>query len=1311
MISAVATAAIAFALVVGQAGVSYASAKPAPSGSSTVPKAAPAGSATPSKSAAAATPTPKSFAKPAANAPTAQQQRAKAGKAALASTNVADTCSGAIQPTTVYPCANLDAGATDTFTLAVPHANDLVFLVVTATDGEQLPVTMTAPDASSVTCQLNNGFPGPYQCATGAAGSYTLQIADAGTAVGFTVSYVPLLFDTACTAITTADLSFTAPNHTGSLAAGAVGDCFSLNQPAGTVLQNLTFTYQIAASVFDSTGAQICGANSNCTLTGTGPYRVLVAEVYADAMDYRWQFDRLSNPTGCLAQPTLSYGRVPVSTSTDLCRALDAPTAGDYQVGAVTPDGGNMSGTVYDATGTQICQVGLTVCTLPAGLSYLIVDQYTSPLAAFGVVFFAVTETSGCTPINDTGFASGAVTGSFIGAGEQICLTLPTASGKAVTVLNGLTANVVAPYVQVVDASGAQMCNNFDFGYGICTLSGTAPFRVLLSNEVTGAYNIMAQRTDSAAGCLAWPQSGFDGSYGVSVALTASARAKCLSIPAGQHSTGEMIDYSNTANVVNASVAIIGPAGNTVCTGNSTAVCALTAGTSYTALLVGSEADTYHLVRRDISQTATCAAPVSTTPGGASTQTMLTSDLDARCYRVTAAAGDKLMMGVRAVGVGSSGAILEVADGSGHIVCRQFGVPCRVSGSTTYQVIVIASGYAGTSIQASTDIWLVGSATDWSSTCKAHTLSMGGFAPITDTLTESHTGYCAVVPIKPSQAMGVFGASSATSGGFPWVSMYGTDNWTSFGYCNNLNSGDLADLCSIPSSATAGQAVMLVFPYDNAALPLALTMQGVCAQSCTPATPAPTMTSVTPATGQSGSTIRMVVKGTGLNMGDQVRLTDNGSPMGNGYMSSPVTASADGTSLTIDFFPYAVDAGAYDITLIAPGTNGWAGGPSVTLPQAFTVTAAAPAVNGDLFEPLSPTRILDTRSGLGAPKARVGAGGTVKLQVDGAGGVPTSGVTAVVLNVTAVNASAATYISVYPDGEPVPASSNLNVAQGQTLPNLVTVRVVNGIVDINNHAGNVDLLADVVGYYDNEGSGSALNTTGPQRILDTRSSNQRLGAGGTVSLQVAGVGGVPAYGVTAVVLNVTAVNPSAASYVTVYPDSHPLPNVSNLNFVAGQTIANLVIVPVYDGKIDLRNANGNVDLLADVTGYYATGGSGFQATGPTRLLDTRNGTGGHTGAVGPGGIVTLTVAGVQGIPATGVTAVVLNVTVTGPTASSWLTVYPDGQPLPGVSNLNFGPGQTLANLVIVPVINGKIDFRNANGSTQILADVAGYFTS
>ncbi|MGW6785886.1 hypothetical protein [Streptomyces sp. NPDC054987] len=96
--------------------------------------------------------------------------------------------------------------------------------------------------------------------------------------------------------------------------------------------------------------------------------------------------------------------------------------------------------------------------------------------------------------------------------------------------------------------------------------------------------------------------------------------------------------------------------------------------------------------------------------------------------------------------------------------------------------------------------------------------------------------------------------------------------------------------------------------------------------------------------------------------------------------------------------------------------------------------------------------------------------------------------------------------------------------------------------------------------------------------------------------------------------------------------------------------------------------------------------------------------------VGQGGTVTLQVAGTSTIPASGVTAVVLNVTATDPTTDSHVSVYPNGTTRTSASNLNFTTGQTIPNLVIVPVVNGRVSFYNNAGAVDLIADVAGYYT-
>lgn len=395
------------------------------------------------------------------------------------------------------------------------------------------------------------------------------------------------------------------------------------------------------------------------------------------------------------------------------------------------------------------------------------------------------------------------------------------------------------------------------------------------------------------------------------------------------------------------------------------------------------------------------------------------------------------------------------------------------------------------------------------------------------------------------------------------------------------------------------------------------------------------------------------------------------------------------------------------------------------------LAAAGPALAAATVEPgafvsLPPTRVLDTRSGLGAPRTPVAAAGTVHLDVLGHGGVPNAGVSAVLLNVTVTGTGGSGYVTAYPDGATRPTASNLNFAAGQTVANLVAVQVgADGGVALYNGSGRtVGLLADVAGWY---AAGEPVAATGafvslpPTRLLDTRTG---LGAPrapvaptGTVHLQVTGRGGVPAEGVSAVLVNVTVTNPTASGYVTVHPDGATRPTASNLNFGARQTVPNLVAVPVGDtGGIALFNGTGGrSDLLADVAGYYLEGDGtqvdgSFVALPPTRVLDTRSGNGTAPGPVAPTGSVDLQVTGRGGVATADVAAVLLNVTVTRPTAGGYVTAYPTGSTRPTASNLNFTAGRTVANLVAVRLSpDGRVTlFNGSGGRSDLVADVAGY---
>lgn len=370
---------------------------------------------------------------------------------------------------------------------------------------------------------------------------------------------------------------------------------------------------------------------------------------------------------------------------------------------------------------------------------------------------------------------------------------------------------------------------------------------------------------------------------------------------------------------------------------------------------------------------------------------------------------------------------------------------------------------------------------------------------------------------------------------------------------------------------------------------------------------------------------------------------------------------------------------------------------------------------------MPPARILDTRIGVGAPTGPLQAGAILNLTVAGRGGVPATGATAVVLNVTVTDTTANGYVTVWPAGGSVPLASSLNFAAGQTLANLVQVPLgTGGQVSIYASA-TLSIVADAQGWVNAvpAGADGRFNPLVPVRLLDTRTGLGGVGRSGpetTVSVGTFGRAGIPASGVSAVVLNLTVTNPTTYGYLTAWPHGLTRPLASNLNFSPGQTVANRVMVGVgQNGLVDIFNGPGSVDVIVDVSGWFtdATGSTGatFVGLSPSRILDTRTtGTQLHASTVRP-----VQVAGRGGVPAMGgagaPTAVVANVTVTNTSTAGYLTVWPDGFPLPLASDLNWPAGDTVPNLVVVALgPNGMVDVYNGPGSTELIVDVLGYYT-
>jgi hypothetical protein len=388
------------------------------------------------------------------------------------------------------------------------------------------------------------------------------------------------------------------------------------------------------------------------------------------------------------------------------------------------------------------------------------------------------------------------------------------------------------------------------------------------------------------------------------------------------------------------------------------------------------------------------------------------------------------------------------------------------------------------------------------------------------------------------------------------------------------------------------------------------------------------------------------------------------------------------------------------------------------LPPMYSLTDGLTPEPG--LNAVNPDRALDTRNGIGCvviagdcsePTAPVAANTRIQLDLNGYISPQT---TAVSLNVTVTQTAAAGFLTVWPCDQPQPVTSNLNFAPGDTRANLVVAKLaVDGTICMNSTAAT-DLIADLTGTYEFGGGMLATSLT-PDRLLDTRNAigvptTTMIPAGGIVTLQVSGRGGVP-NGADAATFNVTAVNPSNGGYLTAWPCDQPLPDASNLNFAPGSTVPNLVTVKLSSTGTVCLFTSASAHLLADVGSWFGPSGTaGLVELSPGRLLDTRNGIGAPRQKLAANGVLVLQVSGREGVRSDA-TAVVMNVTVTGTTAAGFATVWPCDAGRPTVSNLNFRAGDTVPNLVSVKLSAAGTVCIFADATTDVLADVAGFFTN
>ena len=380
--------------------------------------------------------------------------------------------------------------------------------------------------------------------------------------------------------------------------------------------------------------------------------------------------------------------------------------------------------------------------------------------------------------------------------------------------------------------------------------------------------------------------------------------------------------------------------------------------------------------------------------------------------------------------------------------------------------------------------------------------------------------------------------------------------------------------------------------------------------------------------------------------------------------------------------------------------------------------------------PLAPVRLLETRTGPGLGTVDGGffgqgirpADSTLQLGVVGRATMP-DWARSVVLNVTVTGALGSGFLTVFPCSQPRPTSSNLNYAAGTTRAVAVVAQIssIDGTICIYTQSPT-HVVVDLTGFYP---FGSSFSAIQPARLLESRIGpefttvdSQMVGIGrrlgGVVTeVKVAGRGGVPA-DVKSVAINLTAINPTAVGFATVFPCGELIPLASTLNFTPGDIVPNAAMVKVGAGGSVCVYSNVETDFVLDVNGYDAATAV-VRFLDPTRVLETRPGlrTADHMleggGLRAADSVLELPIGGRVAVP-TAIRAVVLNITVTEATGVGFVTVYPCSATRPVASTLNYGVGTTVANLAVATTTaDGKVCIYTQR-PTHLVVDLSGYHT-
>ncbi|MFH8838703.1 hypothetical protein [Streptomyces sp. NPDC017868] len=726
-------------------------------------------------------------------------------------------------------------------------------------------------------------------------GTYTVRLRNHAWADSLRFSVVPLMPGPGCPEIpgTAYDTAPATGRNTGRL--GLV--CHSFRASAGDRITTelRAGTSYLFSWITDDSGRRICPASSydglpGCVLPqGTGGYRVIGGPFRATdpAAEYTLLVRRLSNPEGCAPITPTPYGTPAVQASPPSgCRSFTPPTSRRYEIRSLNAKGWESALDVYHQDGRRVSCTVAYGCALQGGVTYALVSEELVELRDRQ-------STEGCA--EDLGLST-LYRGTLTGVGETDCLTLPAPQGSSV-----LLRPDDAVYLSVLDATGREVCSYRDADEdATCTLTGTAPHRLLVTSAVTsgptGPYRLRVDRTDTPGDCRVLPSGDFtDGTPHADVTTGDGVFADCLTIPAADHSARELLQLRRLTGQQAAGVTVFDASGKWICSlrsaGSSTQnTCGLTPGTAHTVFFQGHDAPaSYTLVRRDVTAGAKGCPGGPATPVGGPSLDGLPGPVDVpHCHQVTAAAEDRLQLTLR----GAGGTVrFVVYDANGKEVCTDSPENCAPTGSTRYQAVVTPD--SGTALPAHhVDALRIGTGTVPAPECVRLSDVSYGFGPLTGALTEQKSALCVVLPTAAGDRFDLAFSPSGTYSTWPKAWLY--DIATGRNSCQKASGyGSPEYSCTLPGETRASLPATLVIglPDQPAVSPTPIRVDATCAVPGGVCGLVPwTVTSVTPGTVGAGK-ITMTVTGTSLSSRTRVIVEEYSEPQTYYYGATSTTVS------------------------------------------------------------------------------------------------------------------------------------------------------------------------------------------------------------------------------------------------------------------------------------------------------------------------------------------------------------------------------------------------------------------------------------